>query len=536
MNKAILISLAAVVVLIVIIALAALRFLRADDADPFDEVAEEPRRTGRGHDDTRVRAAEPAVAGARRSSSRPAPAQESGWTGSRPERAERPERPSRPSRDSGFRERSTQDRPAEPDRRPAQGSRGPQPVSAAARAAKPARSDRPAATAKDAPNWDTMSDVDYWTELAADKPFAAEPAPSPAASASGGRRSAEQPAGPRSSARGEPRGEQGAPLPSRSSRAARPAAAAAGRTAEFMPAPTDSRPAHAPGRYAAEPATQSIAALARLANQAPASQPPAGQPRNSQPHPIPQRPTAPRDMPPRDVPPREMPQRPAQPRAAQPPPQHPSQPRQQVRPLPPAPLDDDPLTSPSFPAINTSDSRSYRTARPDTQPGAPRSAAAYSEPTQQFGAYPEVPVRATSAPNGYPVQPAVPAGNPYGSFVSQPAASPQQAPAPVQDPGYGGYARQPAAAAGPDSWYNAPGATPAVGPRNPVPAEYLPGGLPVNGYDQAAYQQAPQEPAAYQQAGYVPGTPYEQGGYGVQDAGYGRDAYQGYPGYGTGSY
>src|SRR5580693_6040756 len=68
MNKAILISLAAVVVLIVIIALAALRFLRADDADPFDEAPDEPRRQpGRGHDDTRVRTAEPAIAGARRS-------------------------------------------------------------------------------------------------------------------------------------------------------------------------------------------------------------------------------------------------------------------------------------------------------------------------------------------------------------------------------------------------------------------------------------------------------------------------------------
>jgi len=403
-------------------------------------------------------------------------------------------------------------------------------VPAAARAAKPARSDRPAAKASDGPNWDSMSDVDYWTELAADKPFAAEPAPSPVASAGGGRRSSEPGTGARSTARSEPRGERSAPLPSRSARAARPAAAPAGRTPEFVPAPTDSRPAHAPGRYAAEPATESIAALTRLANQAPAGQPPAGPPRNSQPHPVPQRPAASREMPQRDAPLRSAP-----PRGPQPPaPAHPSQPRQQARPLPPAPLDDDPLTSPSFPAINTSDSRSYRTARPETQPGASRSAAAYSEPAQQYGGYPDVPARATSAPNGYPVQPAVPAGNPYGSFVSQPAASPQQAP--VQDPGYGGYPRQPAAAAGQDSWYNPPGASPAAGPRTPAPGEYLSGGLPVNGYDQAGYQQAPPEAAAYQQAGYVPGTPYEQGGYGVQDAGYGRDAYQGYPGYGTGSY
>jgi hypothetical protein len=555
MNKAILISLAAVVVLIVIIALAALRFLRADDADPFDEAPDEPRRQpGRGHDDTRVRTAEPAIAGARRSAGRPAPAADEGWTGSRsdrgdqpkrPVRAERPERPvradrpDRPARDSGFRERSTQDRPAEPDRRASQGGSRPQPVPAAARAAKPARSDRAGAKASDAPNWDSMSDVDYWTELAADKPFAPEPVPSPV-SVTGSRRSPEQAAGARSATRGEPRGDQAGALPSRQSRSAR---AAAGRTAEFAAAPTESRPAHAPGRYAAEPATESIAALTRLANQGPAAPPAGGQSRNSQPHSTVERPAGPRPAPQRELLQREAPQRdaaqrPLPPRGPQLPPAQPhqSQPRQQVRPLPPAPLDDDPLTSPSFPAINTSDSRSYRTTgRADTSPGGSRGIPAYSEPTQQYAAYPDGPARSSSAPNGYPAQPAAPTGNPYGSFVGQPAASTPQPP--VQDSGYATYDRQPAPAAGADSWYGGPmpGSAPVPPARHQAPADYLPGGMPPTGYDQSAYPAQP-ETAGYQQAGYVPGVSYEQGGYGAQDGAYGREAYQGYPGYGTGGY
>jgi hypothetical protein len=213
----------------------------------------------------------------------------------------------------------------------------------------------------------------------------------------------------------------------------------------------------------------------------------------------------------------------------------------------PVPLDDDPLTSPSFPAINTSDSRSYRTSRPEAETGPGRSAA-YSEPTQQFSAYPDQPARAVSAPNGYPVQPAAPAGNPYGSFVSQPAASFQQPPpAPAhQDPGYIAYSQpingqsvhgQPN---GTDGWYSAPA---NGGPHNqsaqapsPATGDYPPGGgAGMNGYDHAAYQAMQPETAAYHQTAY-PGIQYDQGGYAAQDAAYGRDAYQGYPGYGTGSY
>jgi hypothetical protein len=525
MNKAILISLAAVVVTIVIIAWAALRFLRADDADPFDEIPDEPRRPSRAQEDARLREAVPAAASARRSPGPPAPADEMARPGGRGDRrpdrerldprADRP-RPERDrGRDSGFRERGTQDRPVAADLRPANpgsaanpGSPA-HPVPVAARAAK---SPRPAGNGGDGPDWDTMSDVDYWAELAADKPFSSGETTIPPVGANGGRRAAEP-----AKARSASRPDQGA-LPSRQ-RQPRPAAATAGRSAEFSAAPVDPRPAHAPGRYAngaAEPATQSLAALARLGNQAPA-QPPASPPRHSQPHPVPPRGAQPRDLP----------------RSSQPAPQPrdlTSRPQRAV----PAPLDDDPLTSPSFPAINTSDSRSYRTSRSDTQPGASRSAAAYSEPAQPFSPYPEA-QRGNSAPSGYPVQSA-PAGNPYGSFVTQPAASYQPPAAPVpQDSDYAAYTSQ--ELPGGEGWYppvNAHGnGTGQHRAPSPAPGGYLPGANGTNGYDPASYRPSQPETAAYHQPAY-PAAQYDQGGYAVQDAMYGRDSYQGYPGYGTG--
>jgi hypothetical protein len=495
MNKTILICLAAVVVAIVIIALAALRFLRADDADPFDEIPEEPRRPSRAHEDGRSRDAIPAGATAMRSSARPT--------------AERPARNSGYS-DPGHSDPGYRDRPG-PDRAPERraGPNGGQPRSAPApamsSAGRPAKAGRAAAKG-DGPDWDTMSDVDYWAELAADKPFNAEDATSAPAARASRRRGAEQPTGPR----GAGHGDAGAQLPTRS-RQPRPAAASAG-------------PAHAPGRYAAEPTTESIAALARLANQPASPQPSVSQPRNSQPPSI-QRPT----------------------------PQPISQPHQLVRPLP-APLDDDPLTSPSFPAINTSDSRSYRTSRPsdgrpsDPRPSDPRAdrrppaAASYNEPTQQFTAYPPAAARANgappnSAPGGYPVQSAAaPAGNPYGSFVSQPPVR--------QDPGYAAYDGQPTSSSGGGYYPPSNGYLPATPVPNGgfanggfanggAPNGGAPNGYDANGYDQASYQ-ALQPDAAYHQPSYQ-AVQYDQAGYG-QDPAYARDAYPGYPGYGTGGY
>jgi hypothetical protein len=208
----------------------------------------------------------------------------------------------------------------------------------------------------------------------------------------------------------------------------------------------------------------------------------------------------------------------------------------------PAPLDDDPLTSPSFPAINTSDSRSYRTGRSDTQPGASRSAAAYSDPARQFSPYPEA-ARGHSAPDGYAVQSA-PAGNPYGSFVTQPAAAPVP-----PDPGYAAYTSQ--ELPGGEGWYPAANGhgngshangnghhrapSHEMPSLSPEPAGYLPGANGTNGYDPASYRSGQPEAAAYNQPAY-PAAQYDQGGYAVQDALYGRESYQGYPGYGAGGH
>ena len=117
-------------------------------------------------------------------------------------------------------------------------------------------------------------------------------------------------------------------------------------------------------------------------------------------------------------------------------------------------MDDDPLTSPSFPAITTSDSRSYRTrSRSSSQPsnGGGRGSGGYGDPARQLPGYPD---HSTSAPNGYPVQPAatagghvaaqspVPAANPYGSYVSAPQPGyPEPASTHLDSAAYGtGYA------------------------------------------------------------------------------------------------
>jgi hypothetical protein len=194
-------------------------------------------------------------------------------------------------------------------------------------------------------------------------------------------------------------------------------------------------------------------------------------------------------------------------------------------------MDDDPLTSPSFPAINTSDSRSYRTrSRSD------------SGPARQLPDYPGQ----TSAPGGYPVQPgataarhvpaqsAPPAANPYGSYVSAPQPSyPEQANAHLDAAAYGtGYAagQQAVAAA---NWYGSTDANQANG--------YLPGtgNGAGNGHAPADYGNGypgyqggqPALPAGgYGQPGH-PG-PYDQRGYHRPDTAYGQDGYEAYPGYG----
>ncbi len=551
MIKEILIALVAVVVVILIIAFAALRFLRADDSDAFDDLPDEPRKPGRAVDDS-----QPIPAPVQRQrSTRPEPAREQ-----QPRSLARAaDRTSDERAAPGYRDR--EQRPASSGRR-GQGTGQRVPV-AASRSARPARQADPDSQAT--ASWEAMSDVDYWTELAADKPFTA--APTTTGPAPGVRRGPDaKPDRMPSDTRPAARGEQSA-LPVRQR--------------------TQSR--------AQEPAAHGLAALARLSGQSARNgqPPPNGQPpSNGQPPPNGQ--PAERRRPAR---------RPAAPRTPQGPPPI-SYPGAQGR--LPVPLDDDPLTSPSFPAINTADSRSYRTRRPRSRhPSSPdagpdNSPAGYSPPAQmsppaqinpaaqssqqaaqrfptpEYRA-PSMPDRSASAPSGYPVQSpaAAPAANPYGSFVGTAQGGyTNPATGHLDGPGYGsGYAGTGQPAPPDTGWYpaangngNEPSYYDASYPGTghggtghsssspdgagageagyasngyPGPDYYAssygdsayPGGYPAaavpgTGYVGGAFQGQP-EPAPYQPPG-----PYEQRAIGAPELAYGHDGYQGYPGYG----
>jgi len=254
----------------------------------------------------------------------------------------------------------------------------------------------------------------------------------------------------------------------------------------------------------------------------------------------------------------------------------------------PAAPDDDPLTSPSFPRVPASDSRSYHSGRTSTPPRGSR-VPEHLAPTQEFRSYGSpVPQHAAArpaapadvggdtdrtnpnsylpdplpngnpypAPNGspYPVPngdpyslPPAPAsaasGNPYGSYVTSDG----------QDPAFG-YGDYPAAHGnGHESYLSAPvsgstGRHSANGHRphaQPTAARVSSPGI--TGYpDGPAPGPAPRDPGAqadYQNdygqqrdhAGYLPsGYPagsHNPAGYGRQDR-YGPDGYGGYPEYG----
>jgi hypothetical protein len=426
----------------------------------------------------------------------------------RPSRAADEPRPREPVGAASARRPQSRPAPAADKARPADRMRGPQdrrpaerrdsgsnrrPAPAPAASARSPQA-RAAESAPQASKWDKMSDVDYWTELKSvdSQPTSASPVVPPAAdplSPAPGRRRAPEPV---AGARAASNGDQTVQLPVRqrssrggSSRNGSPGNGSAPRSrpAEYGQ-PTGSRPAHSPGRYAngaPEPVTESIAALARLGSQAPA------------------------------------------------------RPRPAARPTPAA-LDDDPLTSPSFPAINDSDSRSYRSRRHDSQPRSIPPGPSYSEPVQQFGAYPPAPDRTISPPNGYPVQSAPPAGNPYGSFVSQPAASQPAAsysPPPPAPASYGKHA-QPNA-----DWYDGQAPAPAFtgGSQPGYSTSQQSFSADPAGY-QLGYQGGQPDPSAYGQPGYAaaPTPQYDPRLYGSQEPGYGRDGYQGYPGYGSSNY
>ena len=237
------------------------------------------------------------------------------------------------------------------------------------------------------------------------------------------------------------------------------------------------------------------------------------------------------------------------------------------------PMDDDPLTSPSFPAINTSDSRSYRTRRPGggahsgphsgPLPASGRDSGSFAGPAQQFPPYPD---RAASMPRMMPPAPApvppssAPVANPYGSYVSAPQPTYQEVAASPLDAPSGNY---PAGQVPGNGWYSGMNGPVNGGPADPAlgqAAGYLPapgynghaqdnsgrsqdnGGrgqangnsaADHQGYQGAAYYNGQAGPGGYGPQGHVAG-PYDQRGYGAPDLTYGQDGYPGYPGYGTG--
>jgi hypothetical protein len=225
------------------------------------------------------------------------------------------------------------------------------------------------------------------------------------------------------------------------------------------------------------------------------------------------------------------------------------------------PLDDDPLTSPSFPAVNTSDSRSYRTRRPPAGQGGPhtgphtgpqsvggRGNGSYGEPAAQFTQYP-------AAPQGHSqpmMQSPAPVANPYGSYVSAPQPTYQDVAAAQPDAvaygnGYSGSWQADGswyAGAGHGAASNGAGNGDAATGYLPAPAyngtDHLGNGYPPADYgvtyQGAAYQAGPAAtgaPGSYAPLGNF-GPQYDQRGYGSPDLPYGPDGYQAHPGYGPG--
>jgi hypothetical protein len=252
---------------------------------------------------------------------------------------------------------------------------------------------------------------------------------------------------------------------------------------------------------------------------------------------------------------------------------------------PPVDPDDDPLTSPSFPRIPAPDSRSYRNGGTDTPAGGSPVPARHLAPTQQFASYgspaPQRPAARHASgqhavpadvggdtdrtnPNGYPPDPlldgnpypppaasaptapapaapmASPSGNPYGSYVtsdSQDAAF-----------GYDAYPAMPGNGHGPYLPAAVPGdaGQAANGYWQPAAPDYPPG-AGTSGYQDGRAQPPDardagartagyrngygrHDRAAYVPGGYSAGSP-DQAGYARQDP-YGHDGYGGYPGYG----
>jgi hypothetical protein len=169
----IVIGLAAVVILIVVVVLLAMRYLRADDGDPFKDFDEGPDRRDRGPDD-RDRTARD------RRSRRTAPARVAA---------------AEPPRAAGRYPAGTDRAPGREGGTPAASARG------------DARTRGAAADEWPTTAWDSLSDIDYWAEVASDKPLTttARPAGQASGAQPGDRRgTADQRPGRRGAAAGRP--------------------------------------------------------------------------------------------------------------------------------------------------------------------------------------------------------------------------------------------------------------------------------------------------------------------------------------------
>jgi hypothetical protein len=285
----------------------------------------------------------------------------------------------------------------------------------------------------DSSEWEQLSDVDYWTELASSKPMTSgtQPKPSrPAAhrggSAAGPGQEPETMAVRSQAPAGAPRRDPVTGLPIRGPQPADAELTAAAGRSDFAAAPVPDepqdrrRPAAASNgdrgsKHHRRPAASHNGDRGPAGRQMPPAVPASdrgqrfldapgrdpGRYLDVGPASLPM--PAIRDVPPgrpappaiRDVPPAPA-ARQARPRdiAATPPPAAapPAVPPPAAQAPPsrgqrPVPIDDDPLTSPSFPAIKTSDSRSYRNGRADTPPGGSRAPAPYPAATPQRPSY-----------------------------------------------------------------------------------------------------------------------------------------------------
>ncbi len=422
MTKLVLV-LAVVVVVILVVVIVAVRNMRAEDPEEFDDRRDGRSRT-RGHRDERD---------LRHSRRQPAERQ-----------------PARAGNDRDFDEprgrgydadldfdqpagRGRDDRrrapaPSAPEqrRRGANGTHGPDETPAPARARQPRGRRSDDSSEWDSSEWDKLSDVDYWAELASDKPLTttAQPAaPHSTARPAAPRNGAQARPGPdlepetmaaRSPVPGAPRRDPVTGLPVRGPQQPADAglAAMAAGPSDFAAAPVPlsgvqdrQRPMTGPngerGTHRQRPpaasagesgvpdrerpltppmsesAQRSLAALtgdrSSYLSAGPASLP------------LPAIRDVPRDRP------RVAPG---------------DDPRTAVRDVPrdrfPVAPDDDPLTSPSFPKVPASDSRSYHNGRSDTPAGGSRTPPPYLAPTQQFPSYdspaPQYPAAPRPAP------------------------------------------------------------------------------------------------------------------------------------------